>query len=551
MHSISSRLGVIVLLATAGLFAACGGSSSSDSSSTGTTTDTSTSSTVPGDVVISSITASVTAADASVSKGTKAVTGDPESKSYTDKKEAMQALIAGSGECAFTLSMPTVTQPACYGPTVVFCNHPNATTSDPDCTIPQNGNKGTIDDSSLPTGDLGLWSASEGSNNEACAAAQMNYLIDNVASRVDTIVSLFGTLACAGKKAGTALPEVDKSVDMSTVMKDKMNIGGLTITSATLERLSNDSSGNSVYKSTLAVSMSFPGGTTSTGTLTLKHIPTAADNSTYKGKLTMSMSNSREQGGNCGQITTEQGTVTAGTILYEKTSATAIKYEVKYAEFCGASTNPFDSNNNISAADKASATNKDGWGNNWHYGVFSLNPTDGTGSVAFAWQAGANDGYSRVLNGTTTAVAAGGATGTAYFGFGPDVAATSGVGSITGFFCNWAGPGNVKQIGSNVAPPTLAAQRQGLLRAKGSTVFSSVASELAITFAPTNSCDATGTFKYAASSDMTAALPDSDSTAYSKEVTADNNHRNSNTVTNNLIPLSAVSFTVPTPPSDV
>ncbi|MBI4237613.1 MAG: hypothetical protein HY696_04235 [Deltaproteobacteria bacterium] len=574
-----------------------GGSTTGSSSGGGTTTgtpDTTTSTTVPGDLVVSSPTAGASASGnlARVTKSLKVDATTPSgapTTEFQEKREALQELLAAEGECSIPLRTEMPSSPSCYGPTLLFCNHADADSTDADCDMPENGNnfgENAPDDGNLPVGDLGLWGETETSTGEACAAAQMNYLIDKVAVRIDNIVNIFGAMACAGKKAGVELPAVGASVDLSSAIAANLSVTGLTISAASIARLEDDASGNAVYQSTITISVSGPSGSTETGTLILKHIPTAADNSTYKGKLSMVISSSQSDGGNCAQSGLT-GVARAGVILYEKTSEESLTYKLDFADFCGADTQPLDEDNNIDPSDKlvmagndqpqgdnqqqqppqdqqqqqppqdqqqqpppqgslakvdeAPAENPDGWGGNWNHGVFSLNPTSGTGTVAFAWQAGPQDSYTRVLNATVSGNEDGSAGGTAYFGYGPDVASTTeSVGSISGFFCNWAGPNNR----NGMSGPSALAQRQVLQRAVGADLFTSDSSQLAIAYAPTNSCN------MAADDNMTFYAVGAQDSSTAIEMT-NNVTTNNSAVTHELIDLSDVSFTLPTPPADL
>jgi hypothetical protein len=588
------RLGMQSLIGAMALtFIACGAGTSSTSSttsstdSTDSTSDSSGGSTTTvsatsvansapsGDVVISSVTATVAASsNIAVNKVAKA-TGD---NSISKKKEVAEALLSGENDCAFTLSIPSNTSPSCYGPQVLFCNHDNATETDNDCNIPQGGGpSNSADDGQLPTGDLGIWSASEGTT--ACSAAQANYLIDDVAAKVDTIINMFNVMVCVAKKNEQALPtEEDGELDMSTLMAgDTMKVDNMTVTSAKIVKKANNGD-NPVYESTMEVSMVFANNsdpaqsvskaatTTQTAKMVLTHSPTATGddpNATYVGDLNVSFSNDSQTGGNCPQ---GAGTVSAGTIYYEKASATDVKYEYNWGgDYCTTDLDaPFTKESgdadtivsgSASGADQYNAsTNADGWGNNYNYGRFAINPSEGTGSVAYAWQAGQGDGWTRVINISTAQATDGSGSGTAYFGFGPDIggtAATSsvaGVGSITGFFCNWAGPGNSKtpQI---TTPVSALAQKQVLTRAVGATDFTASSSN--ITFAPTNNCSTDGGMIFHAAVSQNVETVSNNSND-ANVATGDNNYFNeTDPLTHNLVEVTAVDFTVPAAPTKI
>lgn len=517
------------------LAAACGGGGGGEAAP-----ETTISSAVPSDVVLSSPTASI-AGSASIS-AVKAEgdppadkPGDPVADDFASKREALNALITGEGECAFTLQMPQVTEPDCYGPRIDYVNHPDVG------GVPPGPN------GQLPPLDTGFWNETQGAT-EACAAAKMNALIDKVASKVDNMVKIFGAMACAGKKADVDPPAVNALVDLKDEMGANVGVDGLTIDSATIERLADDSDGNSVYLSTIETTMSFPDGQSSSGRIILKHIPTAADNTTYKGKLSVKMSFANV--GGCGEGVEGQGAgVLAGTVLYSKASESAVVYEFNFADFCGADTDPFDGNNNIDKTDKYDpASNPDGWVHNWNYGLFSLNPSNGTGSVAYAWQAGAQDQRTRVLDVTVTPADDGSASGTAYYGFGPDVA-NSGLGSIDGFVCNWAGPGGAISVMDRSAENLLAvgkgvdkAQKQILTRAAGATEFTTTPADSFIKYAITNTCEAGagGNFTYQ------AILGDGSHPGYSNDRTT-----TIEAVVSELIDRTIIDFVTPTPPTDL
>lgn len=551
MHRMRAGRTVTGWFGLAGLLlaAACGGSgtttdaASSSSSSGGSSsgggdlTVTDTSATVPSDIVLSSPTASASSQSIAVRTGKAAEDpGSDNPDDYASKREALQELIAGAGECSFEPDFIGASRPNCYGPSITYNNHPEAQTKDADTVDGDvdNNPSDTDGDDTLPSGDLGIWSALEGT--QACSAAQMNFLVDSVAAKVDNVVNLFGAMACAGRKAGLELPAAGETLDLSSAMSTHATISGITVSSASVARLDDDADGNAVFQSTLAISVSV-GGQSQSGTLILKHVPTSADNSTYEGKLSMAISSStfdQAGGGNCAN-TGAQGTTDAGTILYSKTAANAIAYELKFGQFCGGTTDPFDSNNDIDPADRVDpsfpTTNPDGWANDWHYGRFNINPENGTGSVAYAWQAGAGDGASRVFNMTTTAASDGSESGTAYFGFGPAVDDDA-VGTINGFYCNWAGPDNRRTLAT-------AAQRQVIARTASGSDFTATSS--AIGYAPTNSCTSSGDD---GSGNAFTFATDSGS--------MDNDTNTPNTaVASELIELSAIEFTLPSRPPDL
>lgn len=465
--------------------------------------------TMPSDIVVSSPTAQ---SGASPSLSGRSFT-KTESSDFETKRDELATLVGGTGECAFTASsLQGLSNANCYGPGVSFTNHPTR--------VPASGNFGG--------GDLGIWSENNLNNtDEACAAAQMNNVVVFASERIDAFVNTMGAIVCAGKKADVDLPDVGETLDLSSSVSSFVSLPNFEFSTATLERL-EDSGSNPIYKFSVTGTISGQ-----SFTIILKHIPTATDNSTYKGKLSFKrVTNASGQPGNCGDANqgfdavTQPGSLDAGTILYEKSSSTSVVYELNMGSFCGAATDPFDSDNNISVADTLSLTNPDGYGNGYHYGLFSLNPQNGTGSVAYAWIAGLGNESSRTFNATTTEASDGSASGHAYFGYGPAMAAstTQDRGTITGMHCNWGSGVSVQKV-----------QHQKLERSASGTVFGSTSSDLKITFAPTDDCNSSG----------------SPSTYQSTNGGMDNDNPSGNPVTNNLLDLNNMDFTMPTPPSDV
>lgn len=548
----------IAIFAAAAL-GACGGSSS-PAASTPATDTTSVSNAVPSDVVLASPTASTAgSSNIAVKSLHKALAGDATGQSYEEKKAAAEALHAGTGECGFTPSLTLPTRPACYGPTVTFANHADS------------GGQQVQPSGTLPGSDTGFWNLSEGT--EACAAAQMNYLIAAVSTRVDTMINMFNNMACVGKKNNIELPAIGATADLKAALGEKSTMTGVTVNVATIERLADDADGNPVYKSTVSVTIG-----TSTGTAILKHIKTG--DGTYKGKLSMTMTNETEvamggpeaaegapppegqgqpQGQNFSNCTgSAAGSVHAAVVSYVKSSAASVVYEMNFAEFCGADATPLDANNNIVRTDIFDeSTNLTGWGNDWNYGLFNLNPSNGTGTVAYAWQAGKGDGRTRVMNATVTEDAAGAGSGVAYYGYGPSVNGSETLGTIEGFICNWAGPNGAISngvgdaarahsalIASTPAKEVSKAQKQILTRAAGGTVYTTTASDSKIAYAPSNSCD-----KGQANSTFTFYAVDKDNNTLSQT----NDITDTTLVTNDLVDVDEITtnFTLPTPPTDV
>lgn len=502
---------VAIVLFTSAHFAGCGGVGTVTSNSSA---GSEISQAMPSDLAVSAVTEGSSSAGSLSAAGAKAV-GDAVTEGYADKRTALKALLSGDNACSFTLKPLLLTghPPDCYGPTIDYTSHPDAS-------------GGANPNGQLPVGDTGFWNTLEGS--EACAAAQMNYLVRRVATRVDNGINLFAALICAADKAGTALPAVGETVDLSTAATTHLSVTNLALSSATITRQIDSAAGDPVYRMNVAATLTVAQGATP-ATFILTHSPTATNNATYTGKLvTLLAHNSELLGRNCADGGLSNGTVTATTIVYAKSSATKLVYEANDAEFCGKTTNPLDSSNNILPSDSWSTSNTDGWANNWNYLLAEINPEAATGTLSYAWQAGANDQRTRVFQVTATDT-----TGTAYFGFGPAIATASGRGTITSFICNWAGPHGAISLADRSAAGVSKAQRQTLARTSATATFTPTESK--ITYAPTNSCSSSGGgFTYASTKGgMT------------------NDNPTGTAVTSGLIDLSVVDFVMPTPPADI
>ena len=373
------------------------------------------------DMLVASPTASRSITGFSASDvGTYADTASP-GDGLKKKKEAVEALLASTAPatCAISLTIQNSTNANCYGPNLDTVSHSFD-------SLPE----------SWPGGDLGIWETTSASG-EACASDQLNSRVKGVASYADLAVFMMSGMACVANKSGTALPAASANVDITTQMTGNLNINGApaTVTSAVIYR-DADSVGTRVYRYTLTANQG-----TKTYTLRTKHNPQDATDTASRGKISVKVADATgiNAGQNCGS-STEFGYVEALSMAYERTSASAAKYLVKSARFCGSNADPYVSGTNFSvdlAKVHAPPGFMFGWADNANYFLASFDPSKYTGQFYYAWQAGKGDSHTRTLNlvlsGTSTAV-----TGSAFFGFGPTMQTTPG--GITGMICAWTGP---------------------------------------------------------------------------------------------------------------
>ncbi len=440
------------------------------------------------------------------------------------KQEAIAELLSDSvdavADCDFTLDLAINTNNAtCYGPALTYSNHPDLVgPGDSDTTNNDSGLNDTDGDGSLPTGDVGLWTANNGSTSEACAAAQMNAKVSGIAGQVDSAMLAMASMYCLANVNGSELPDTaGESLDLTTVVNSGFSTNGvgITVTSATLERDDDDADGNTVYIASLQGTAT-QDSNTYTVDFRLKHIPTGDENATYKGKLSYTVDDADASSQGCDP---GDGVIYATSIDYDKSSATSLTYKLHNGTFCG-DVDPY-----VSATDHTIDPSNT-WSGNFNKVLFNYNPATAVGNYSFAWQAGFNDSHARVMN-MSIAQASGETTGTAFFGYGPQVDETD-AGDIDGMICNWAGPGNNHTTGL-----VTKVQQQEIALDDTSGLFEAASSD--ITYAPTNNCNSTGTgqggtFTY---SDGTTTV--------------------STSVTNDLVDLSVVedAYTEPTAPENV
>ena len=173
-----------IIISTAMMFAACAKKtdSSSSSSSTTTTTDSSMVTAMPSNLSVSSNTES----GASVSSRTAGRTSSSEisdtsdPKKHKDKVARLEAVLNSDDINQCHKAIPKKMKGSggsvnCFGPELAYVNHPSDNSTD-----------GT-----LPTGDLGIWTAySDNATQEACAVGQMNMLLSKVGRKVDLAMGI-------------------------------------------------------------------------------------------------------------------------------------------------------------------------------------------------------------------------------------------------------------------------------------------------------------------------------------------------------------------------
>ncbi len=479
-----------IIISMAMMFAACAKKSdSSSSSTTTTTTDSSMVTAMPSNLSVSSNTES----GASVSSRTAGRTSSSEisdtsdPKKHKDKVARLEAVLNSDDINQCHKAIPKKMKGSggsvnCFGPELAYVNHPN-----------YSAGQGQ-DNSTLPTGDLGIWTAySDNTTQEACAVGQMNKLLSKVGRKVDLAMGITAMMVCAAKNDGLKKPAVDGvALDVTaSVAKTKVTEkrGGMVITSATLKRSTVTSTGKKKYISKITGSFSYTlsDGTTDNQSFAIKfqHVPdTDSTDSVKAGEGLVQMW--QEQDGtdqNCGT----EGFDVVTSVAYKNTSDN-LSFRAVKARFYDNMTKDdyFNSSDGevvgISAQESSTGS---GWCADLNVVRANIDK-DGFGKVGYAWQAGKGDGFTRTFN-IKTDNSSGTLTGNAYFGFNPHPDNSTGTlkyrtTKIDRMICNWAGPGqDINRAG------VAKVQRQALSYDSTNNVWKSTSDN--ITFAPTNDCN--------------------------------------------------------------
>jgi len=531
-------------------------SSSSTDATTATATDTTTATTVtdsittsttsalPGDLAIASNTEAVSTASASqmAASGTTKKKQDPKSKKDRLKK-AQNPTVKADCFLALAGGGAPMNSPTCYGPQLYYTKHPDHATPTSGASTVTGTQAGAGPNSAsgtLPGGDLGLWTAAE-SDGTACAAAKMNSVVQSAAESIDLAVGAAGAMLCVAKMGKKTMPDVGKTLDLTTTMSGDADVKAkMTVTAATITREANTAAGRPVYTSKLEMAITPPGSTTSNSmSVTLRHVPLDDKNETYKGLMTMSRTvgsgkppkppeppKTAKIAGPSFQLAA--GDINAVSVVYAKDAKT-LTYKVVSANYASTVTAAtiFNSTTGEVDASKAGSSNQatDGWKGNLNVMVGTSDAV-GDGSLAIAWQAGPQDGYTRNFNASTATNADSTRTGTAYFGFAKNVSNKAPKLAIGGMICNWAGPSNKRDTSAGWS----LVQKQTMKLNSTTGIWAPVTSN--ITFAPTNSCNWVNA---------------TDSTYSTSAISA---AATKGAVTNNLVTkASGYTFTVPTAPT--
>jgi hypothetical protein len=400
---------------------------------------------------------------------------------YSAAIAAINAILSGSSLSACTfdpeLFFQMVSNAGCYGPTVAYQNHPDAPSLSPD-------------DGQLPPGDTGIWLEVDPTTSDACAAAELNARMQGIQARSLGALSGLATMVCTinASDGSLSLPDAtNATVNLTSAMPATANV---TFNSAVLTyAVTTDGEEKYTY------SLDFDYNTKHI-IVELAHIPNAASAEVYRGHLTYRINSITDGGSNCPMVSGSTPVTRNGSLVYNRSSASAMAMEMREAQFCGAETDGLDSNKIVDAAKKFDPSSEPtGWGDDFNLLRADFDPATQLGNYAYFWQAGHHDGNTRVFNlrvyddgdDATEDLSA-----TAFFGYGNDAANADP--SIQGFIFNWAGPGNNHILQEY-------AQKQQVSYNSTTGKFNSQVAN--ILYAPTNSgnYNGSGTFTYDSDAD--------------------------------------------------
>lgn len=382
----------------------------------------------------------------------------------------------------------------CYGPQLLFEDHPDAS--------------GGADDGTLPTGDLGIWVETD-TTGEVCAAAQLNAQLSGIEQRISMSMMGLASLILAYEYDGNVWPDDIQSSGSSGDLSSLLNTAGLSGITFAYAGIEYDSVSEQ-YSYELSFSYNRDG-TDYDAFISLIYDPAGdEDDDTYESLLNLLVEDTFV---NPSDDCSDEQVTRNNSLHFVSLSDSDVRLQNREALLCGHFDQTLTSASNgltVSLTDMeyseliegmilnpdvdpdGSSLTLDGWQNDFSYFTAEFDPETLQGDYAYVWQAGPGDSHSRIMN--LGLEVTGGDVGEAYFGYGDQVDSTEFSNVVEGFICNWAGPGATHSLLEH-------AQRQHITRNEESGMFepsNDNGSSSNITYAPTNSCeyDGSGTFLY-------------------------------------------------------
>lgn len=365
----------------------------------------------------------------------------------------------------------------CFGPSVSFTGHPNATDS-------------TSENGTLPGGDLGIWLV-EDENGDACAVAQTNALLSGVQDQSRMALMTLASLISSAISHGESLPSEGHTLNLTSYM----NALGLINVTFGLAEITH-SLDTWFYRVEFDWVTS---GNSYSVWLEMEHMP-GNDYSEYQGHLKYlaegenGVTGVNLPGNNCSQ---DERSL-AGSLTYER-AGDNISLQARNATLCGHNvTSVFTSDGLVDSANQYSVTtNMSGWSENFNIFGANFDLTDLSGDYTYVWQAGVNDSNSRVFNiGLNPNEPM---DGEAHYGYGDTVDNTDG--AILGFICDWATPSSTHALQAYT-------QRQFIEYDTLTNTYLGSDHRANIEYAPTSTCSYDGLGNFVFDIDVSGVLGD-------------------------------------------
>jgi hypothetical protein len=323
----------------------------------------------------------------------------------------------------------------CYGPSVLYQNHPDAI-----------GSQSTS--GHLPSGDLGVFDAAEASG-EACVAAKMNELTGKIRKTVQESIETGKRALCFANVLGKELPTeegeaLDLTADVNSALEeiatDLGKKGRLTFSTIKITLVEAAESGN-VFQT--EVQADVPRGSLWTRVVTKKYSDTHTKGYVW-GVFTRTAAKLQVAQQNDPEIFSVFYDREDDLIKFEGTKSIAQSAADKTA-LQNDKTSLFESDKRVRVA----TTGNPGYS----HVMASMDSSKGSGEMVFMWTAGGAQEEQRTLHAKVSADGEA-RSGWGYFGFGPKLAdfrtavkagtVSTTQSSIERMICNWAGPNNSK-----------------------------------------------------------------------------------------------------------
>lgn len=449
-----------------------------------------------------------------------------ESVPQTDDFDAETARLLAADditECAteFVFPIPASTNTLCFGPAIQYENYPVS------------GENGI-----LPAGDLGIWLETEPGTDEACAARVLNEKLADINAQIHFTRQSLASMVCVLRNDNTTnLPTDGSTLDMTDVLGATVNSDTVEVLSATIAMTTEDNFPEFTYALILGLQKDADAQMQELR-VDLRHHLLNGSGSDYEGAQRFQL-NQLDDNGNC------LGTNTVASSVQFQKVENDFEFHLENSDFCKKNDNPFILVSGLDDLTLDPTYTYDGlhiggWANRYNILIGNTNRDTKTTAFTFFWQAGPQDGYSRILNvNIGKNLMTDDIEGTAYYGYGLDLTeidytlGDTADPAIAGFICDWATPGNQR-----IVQPVVQSQSMHF----EPTLDLFVSDGVNIGYAPTHNCS----YNPADEDDGTFFSYDIDGNQIF-DASDDANVNNMGLgVTNDLLPIGDMDFTPPT-----